>query len=455
MRRICLALFALIVTSQINAATDPKELQQRRHRAAEAFHDGILLIHAKPTTELTADSFHQNPAFFYFTGLETAITGILIIDGATSQSWLFLGPPHPWLAFSQVTGSSPEPPKPESSAEQSGTNASGIEHVQDWSQLESFLAEKSRTPTTLYYVDDYFATPELPPTLANATKTPAPPLWIASIQQRWPSLQLQSATAKVSALMNVQSPSELTAVRAAAKSSVHAILAGMRAIHPGATQRSAELAVVNACWQSGAHGVSFWPWAMPGKNGVIPRTFASIFRYDHLDSTMKSGDLVRLDIGCEVDHYGGDLGRTVPVSGHYTAEQAETWNIFVAAYQAGVRTFRAAITEDEVFAAWRSELQSHRASAKSSMARRAVDTWSDRKNIPFWQVHAMNLDAAALNGPIQPNTTVAFEPIAQIDGQGFYLEDMFLITSTGADLLTAGVPYTSAEIQSAMQIPKP
>jgi Xaa-Pro aminopeptidase len=67
----------------------------------------------------------------------------------------------------------------------------------------------------------------------------------------------------------------------------------------------------------------------------------------------------------------------------------------------------------------------------------------------------MNLDAAFLDGPIQANTTIAFEPIAQIDGQGFYLEDMFLITSTGADLLTPGVPYTSAEIESAMQIPKP
>jgi Xaa-Pro aminopeptidase len=426
-----------------SAAADKQELRQRRQRAASVFHDGLLLIHAKSSTELTADSFRQNPAFFYYTGLESAVTAILIIDGSTAQSWLFLGPPHPWLALAQ-------PPSPEISPTSAGTNAYGIDHVQDWSQLETFLTEKSRATTTLYYVDDRFATPDLPPNLTNQ-KTPTAPLWVATIQQRWPCFQPQSAATKVSSLMNVQSPSELATLRAAGKSSVPAILAGMRAIRPGASQRSVELAVANACWHSGAHSVSFWPWAMAGKSGVIPRTFASIFRYDHLDSKMQAGDLVRLDIGCEVDHYGGDLGRTVPVSGRYTPDQRETWNIFVAAYQAGVRTFRSGVTEEQVFNAWRSELQSHRASAKSSMAQRAIDTWSDRKNIPYWELHAMNLDASALDGPLQPGTTIDFEPIAQIDGQGFYLEDMFVITATGAEILTPGVPYTADEIESAMR----
>ena len=43
-----------------------------------------------------------------------------------------------------------------------------------------------------------------------------------------------------------------------------------------------------------------------------------------------------------------------------------------------------------------------------------------------------------------------FEPIASIDGQGFYLEDMYLITKGGAELLTPRVPYSADEIESAM-----
>jgi len=54
-------------------------------------------------------------------------------------------------------------------------------------------------------------------------------------------------------------------------------------------------------------------------------------------------------------------------------------------------------------------------------------------------------------GPLRAGTTIAFEPIASMEGQGFYLEDMFLITKDGAELLTPGVPYTAEEVEAAMR----
>jgi len=121
---------------------------------------------------------------------------------------------------------------------------------------------------------------------------------------------------------------------------------------------------------------------------------------------MKSGDLVRLDVGCEWSHYQGDLGQTIPASGHFSNDQCETWNIFVSAYHAGVAALRAGATVDVVFDAWRNELTRQRLSARSSMAQCAIDSWSDR---------------------------------------------MFLITNDGAQLLTPGVPYSAKEIEAAMR----
>ena len=37
-------------------------------------------------------------------------------------------------------------------------------------------------------------------------------------------------------------------------------------------------------------------------------------------------------------------------------------------------------------------------------------------------------------GALREGTTVNYEPIASIDGQGFFLEDMYLITKNGAEL---------------------
>jgi Xaa-Pro aminopeptidase len=50
-----------------------------------------------------------------------------------------------------------------------------------------------------------------------------------------------------------------------------------------------------------------------------------------------------------------------------------------------------------------------------------------------------------------PGMVLAWEPIFSVDGQGFYLEDMVLITPSGAEVLTKGLPYASEEIENAMR----
>jgi len=451
MRRTLLIILFFLGGTPHLLCSNKGELLERRQRAAAAFHDGILLVHAKSALDIAADGFHQAPAFYYFTGLENTASALLAIEGRSGQSWLFLASPARSLALAQSTGPLfASSLQPEVTPGVETAERLGIDHVEDWSQLENFLAQRARSPSTLYYVADRFALEELPPHL-TAERTPEAPLWTIAIQKKWPSFQLKGVGDRLYTMMAVQSQSEIAALRAAAKATVLAVMAGMRAIRTGVSQRVVEAAVENACWQQGAHGSSFWPWAMAGKNGVFPHPFASMTRYDHLDTVMQAGDLVRLDVGCEWDHYQGDLGRTVPASGRYSDDQRETWNIFVAAYQAGVKSLREGITVDQIFDAWRGELLHHRGSAKSGMAQRAIDTWSKREDVPFWGPHTINLDAGFIEGPLRAGTTIAFEPIASIDGEGFYLEDMFLITKEGTELLTPGVPYSAEEIEAAMR----
>ena len=74
--------------------------------------------------------------------------------------------------------------------------------------------------------------------------------------------------------------------------------------------------------------------------------------------------------------------------------------------------------------------------------------WSERKNVPYWQMHTMNMAAGYIEGALRAGMVVDFEPIVAIGGQGDYLEDMYLINKTGAELLTPGVPYTAEEIET-------
>jgi Xaa-Pro aminopeptidase len=443
MRKTLCALALLLIFAAPAFAADQSNMRERRQRAAAAFPDGILLVHANVPGDDTEDGFRQDPIFYYLTGLENTFNAVLAIDGQSGESWLFLPPSTPFPF--PLMGLKPEVVPGSDAAKQLG-----IEHVADWSELQDFLAKRAASPTRLYFAPGVSSGLDLPENLTGQ-KTPDLPLWAQWIHQKWPSFELVNAYRKTYDLLSVQDATEILSVRAAAKATVTAVLAGMRATAPDKSQRSVEAAVENACWNAGAHGSSFWPWAMSGENAVFPQPFAASARYDHLNSIMRAGDLVRLDVGCEWNHYQGDLGRTIPVSGRFTDEQRETWNIFVAAYHAGSKALREGVTVDQVFDAWRAELVSHKSSAKSPLAQHAIEQWSKRENVPFWQVHTLNLIAGHPQGPLRANTTIALEPIASVDGQAFYLEDMFLITKDGAELLTPGVPYQAEEIEAAMR----
>jgi len=310
--------------------------------------------------------------------------------------------------------------------------------------LDGFLTRRIATGSVIYFEPG----PTMLPEALSATRKEQMPAWVQLLQAKWPTADFRSVGAKLNSLMAVESSSEQKASRVAARATVAAFTAGAKTVRPGISQREVELAVVETCWKAGARGVSFWPWAMAGANGIFPKPFESDTRYDHLDASLRAGDLMRLDVGCEWEHYQGDLGRTIPVSGRYTEEQREVWNIFVAAYLKVASEIREGLTEDQAFEIWRSELRRRGESAKTSLAKEAVANWSERKNVPYWQMHTMNMAAGYIEGALRAGMVVDFEPIVSIGGQGYYLEDMYLINKTGTELLTPGVPYTAEEIET-------
>ncbi len=436
----CLSLLLLLLGPLTALAADRGELQERRHRLAAELHDGILLVRATSQMDAYEDGLHQTPEFFYLTGLENTLGAFLAIDGASGESWLFLSSTSiaPGSHISEIA------PGPESE------KLLGIDHVVDLSALQQFLMERTVASKNLYYISPFRSLKEMPTNILGPENANAP-LWAVVLAQKWPAFHLKDATQSMHAVMAVQSADEVAALRSAGRATASAMMASLKVVRPGESPRTVELAVVDNCWKAGAHGVSYWPFIMAGENGVVPKVYASYLRYDHLDTAMHAGDLIHFDIGCESNHYNGDLGRTIPVSGHFTDDQRETWNLFIAADRAAVSVFRDGVTEDQVFDAWRTELLRHRASAKSSLAQRAIDSWSKRENDPFWSVHYTHLFPAYVKGPLHAGTVIGFEPVATMDGQGYYLEDMYRITQDGAELLTPGIPYTAEEIEAAMR----
>ena len=83
-------LLALLLTPCAGAQPVDTDHHERRERAARAFPDGVVLLHASPDLPDWGDGFRQDPLFYYLTGLADTVSAILAIDGSTRQTLLFL-----------------------------------------------------------------------------------------------------------------------------------------------------------------------------------------------------------------------------------------------------------------------------------------------------------------------------------------------------------------------------
>lgn len=435
-------------TAQPATASSP--YMERFARAYARLGNGLLIIRSRWALAGSADAaFDQEPNFFYFTGDERLLGAILVLDGATRHAELFVPAALPrGLHFFAPGQTGPAAMLPSSTH---------VDHVAGWNDFSSYVDNRlSREPHPTIYVDDGGEAAEF----AGALGTPLDSLatlanpWLAwqhAIERRWPNATVRKGSAILGNLRAAKDAGEVATLRRVASTSAAAVLAGMRRFAPGRRQREVEAAVVEACVRN-ADGVSFWPWAMSGPNSAFPTPFASFADPRHLDRVMQAGEVARLDIGCQVDHYKGDVGRTVPVSGMFTAGQAEVVDLLVSAYRAGLAELRDGATVAAVTRASIAEVARRRPTLRTPLGKDAAAVITRPNGIPFWQLHGVGLDdAEAVPDTLRAGATIDYEPIFVVGGQGFYMEDMILVTPNGFEILTKGLPYTAAEIERAMR----
>jgi Xaa-Pro aminopeptidase len=429
------------------------EYQARRQTIMEKLPSGILLLHAKAALfnvdQLLIYSFHQDPTFYYFTGLPNVVSAILAIDGRRKETWLFVP--------SKLNGMADALSTPFVQVGPATEKQLMIDHVVNWDQFIHYIDDQLKSdPSLALYTED--ATPSImtqPPVTSNPPGL-APVddpllLWRLALGQRWPRAKIRSASEHILQMQLVKSPAEIEVMRQVGKVSAAAVLAGMRAIRPGQSPRVVEADIVRACILSGGEGPSFWPLASSGYYSQIPQLLEAVADYYHKNRLMTAGDVVHLDLGCEVDLYDGDVGRTVPVSGFFTPGQRETWTLLVHAYQAGLAAIRDGVRREEVFSASLHAVRDMRRELNTELGRKAANKLLGKDGTADWYLHSSGLgDSTTSPTVLKAGMVVVFEPYIVLDGQGYYLEDNVLVTNDGYEVLTAGLPYSAEDIERVM-----
>ena len=437
-RRTCLGILtAVLLAAASVAAQVPASAYPARRSAALAALRGHLLIVPARASFLADDQlgFVQTADFQYLTGLGELVGAVLVLDGSTSASTLFVQPRNPLLTRGEVA--------PDAAAARR-LQLSAVEPID---KLEPWLKERlSRGSVTAYVAPTDARGPVAAP-LPMAGSVARWQAWLASLG----ATSVKPATEVVRPLRDIKDDSEIAVLREVGRTSGEAFMTGLRALAPKKWQHETELAVVNACRAAGARGVSFWPWTMSGPNADFHSLWNSFLSYDHVDRQMQAGEVVRVDVGCQVDHYMGDVGRTAPVSGRFTAGQREAWDLFIAGYRAGLSTIKDQVRPRTVYDTALAEVRRLAPSLATPEGRHAAEVLLGPQGTEAWQLHGVGLDdAEGLPEMLRAGMAVAYELMFTVDGDGFYLEDMILVKQDGHEVLTAGLPYTAREIEAAM-----
>jgi Xaa-Pro aminopeptidase len=410
----------------------PAEFQARRAELIRRFPDGVVLLHSRADFYgWETFTLREDPSFYYFFGGEEFLDSILALDGTSRETWLFVPSKLSGLADRWM-------PRPAPGAESAARF--GIEHVAPWEEFVPWIERRlGATPSPVLYVDDTKDwwgkrkygrdIPESNP-LGLEPIVDAQLLWRLSLERRWPAAKVRSASTAIEEMRSVKSPAEIDRMRAAGKATVGAWLRGSIAIGSGESQRQVQAEVVRGCIDSGARGPSFWPQVEKSADG----------------------QLVTLDIGCELDHYQTDSCRMVPASGHFSPEEKEAWEFYVAAYRAGLAAIHDGARRVDVFDAMIREADHRKGQLKSDLARRlAAAILDNQTGTQLWLVHSQGLlEAEAEPEILRAGMIVAFEPSMMVGDQFFNIEDETLVTKEGYEVL-APLPYDASAIERSMR----
>src|SRR5678816_4913844 len=118
---------------------------------------------------------------------------------------------------------------------------------------------------------------------------------------------------------------------------------------------------------------------------------------------------------CIRDSYGGDVGRTVPVSGRFTDGQREIWNLLIDAYRVGIKTMKPGVTIAEVMAASRSEIERQAASLRTLEGKEAARSLLATDGMSGWSIHSVGVEGGETGLPtLAAGAVIAFEPIFSV-----------------------------------------
>lgn len=261
----------------------------------------------------------------------------------------------------------------------------------------------------------------------------------------------------------IKSADELKLMRRAAKISVQAHQAAMRAVRAGMHEYELQAELERVFRAAGC---------VPAYGSIVGAgANACVLHYRANDAQARRGDLVLIDAGAEHRGYAADITRTFPVDGRFSREQRALHDLVGAAHAAALAEARPGVPWEaghnaavEVLTEGMLSLGLLKGRLRKALADQAYKRFYPHKTGHWLGLDVHDVGDYRIDGEsrlLEPGMVYTIEPGIYIPpgdtgvaekwrGIGIRTEDDVVITRDGHEVLTAGLARSADEIEAFM-----
>jgi Xaa-Pro aminopeptidase len=403
-------------------------------------------------------TFRQGNDFFYLSGVE-APGAILLLDGSTRQTTLFLPPKNE--ARERAEGPLLVP-------DDYARQVTGLRNVVSVETFTEALQRLAASHETLY-------TPMAPQELEAMSRDLAVRYnvermndpwdgrssreahFIAMLHERFPTLAIKDLSPELDRLRSLKSPEEISVIRKSSELAALAIAESMRSTVPGQYEYELNALARFVHVQNGAQGAAYYALVASSRNAFMPHYHAG-------SRQMQDGDFLLMDFAPDYHYYQSDVTRMWPVNGKFSPEQRELYTFYLACYQSIMKHIRPAVTPklvarealadmEKILAGTKFSSDKYRKGAENFVAAYRRNTESSGPGRLGHYVGLSTHDVGSAPEILKPGMIFTIEPALTVPEDEIYirLEDMLLITEKGVENMSAMVPMEIDQIEKLMK----
>jgi Xaa-Pro aminopeptidase len=291
-----------------------EEYAQRRTTLAARLPDGLFVIRGAESPAQDYLSFFQTNGFLYLTGYREPDAALILQKRGNDAAWtLFVQTKIPaqevWSGRRYG---------PDSASKATGLPTAPIAAFE--TTVDSLLRA---SPKMSFHAD----IAEGGDTLNNDHR------FIDELRRKHSGLQVAGANDFVTAMRSKKSAAEMDLIQRAATISMEAHAEAARALEPGMNEFEIQALLEYTFRRFGADRPAYASIVGSGPNSTV-------LHYNRDDRYMKAGDLLLIDAAASFGGYAADITRTFPVSGRFTPEQRQVYQIVRDAQAAAERLAR-------------------------------------------------------------------------------------------------------------------